>query len=153
MKKYYIYNTCVGEICIVEEEKKIINVYNRENIKEAVLKETSIIKKASKQIEEYLDGKRKVFDFPFKIKGTSFQKSVWKASIDIPYGETKTYKEIAEIIGREKAFRAVGMANYKNPIFFLIPCHRIIGANGNLTGYALGLDIKKTLIEMEKNNV
>lgn len=101
------------------------------------------------QIREYLDGKRKSFDFPYEFYGTEFQKKVWNALCNIPYGKTCTYKDIAIAIGNPKACRAVGMANNKNPISIAVPCHRVIGANGKLVGYAGGLEMKKALIELE----
>lgn len=111
--------------------------------------ETALIKEAAKQLKEYLDGKRKVFDIPLALEGTPFQKSVWKALQDIPYGETRSYGEIAESIGQPRACRAVGMANNKNPIAIFVPCHRVIGSDGKLVGYASGLDIKERLLAME----
>ena len=101
------------------------------------------------QVQEYLQGKRVAFDFPYKLHGTEFQKKVWNALCNIPYGETCTYKDIATAIGNPKACRAVGMANNKNPITIAIPCHRVIGASGKLVGYAGGLEMKKALIKLE----
>lgn len=103
-----------------------------------------------REVTEYLEGKRKKFDFAIKLSGTPFQKKVWKELIKIPYGETRTYKEIAEAVGCPKAYRAVGMANNRNPVIFAVPCHRVIGSNGNLTGYAWGVSMKKWLLDMEK---
>lgn len=105
------------------------------------------------QLQEYFEGKRKNFDFSYELNGTEFQMKVWKALLDIPYGETKSYKDIATTIGNPKACRAVGMANNKNPISIVVPCHRVIGTSGKLVGYAGGLDMKKDLLEMEKNNL
>lgn len=101
------------------------------------------------EIMEYLDGKRRHFDFPIELHGTDFQKKVWNQLQKIPYGETRTYKEVAEAIGNPKASRAVGMANNKNPIFIVVPCHRVVGSDGKLTGYAGGLDMKAALLELE----
>lgn len=101
------------------------------------------------QMREYLDGKRKSFDFPYEFCGTTFQKKVWNALCAIPYGETCSYKDIAIAIGNPKASRAVGMANNKNPITIAVPCHRVIGANGQLVGYGGGLEMKKALLELE----
>lgn len=105
-----------------------------------------------KQLNEYLEGSRKLFDVKYKIEGTEFQKKVYKALCDIPYGETRSYKEIAIAIGNEKAVRAVGMANNRNPITIIVPCHRVIGSNGKLVGYAGGLDMKEYLLDLEKRN-
>ena len=104
------------------------------------------------EVMEYLDGKRKTFDIKYEINGTEFQKKVWKELTKIPYGETRTYKEIAVAVGNPKASRAVGMANNKNPISTVIPCHRVIGSDGKLTGYAGGLDMKKALLDLELRN-
>ncbi len=101
------------------------------------------------QIQEYLNGKRKSFDFPYELIGTEFQKTVWRALCDIPYGETCSYKDVAIAIGNPKASRAIGMANNKNPMTIMFPCHRVIGANGKLVGYAGGLEMKKALLELE----
>ncbi len=101
------------------------------------------------ELKDYLKGNRKDFTFDLSIKGTTFQKQVWSELIKIPYGETRTYKEIAEAIGNPKAVRAVGGANNKNKIPIVIPCHRVIGADGSLTGYAGGVDIKRELLRIE----
>lgn len=95
---------------------------------------------------------RQSFDFPFLLRGTEFQISVWKELCRIPYGETRSYSQIAEAIGNPKACRAVGGANNKNPISIAVPCHRVIGANGNLVGYGLGLGLKQVLLEWEAKN-
>lgn len=108
-----------------------------------------LLLEAKKQINEYLDGQRTVFSLPFSLVGTDFQKKVWGELLKIPYGTTKSYKEIAINIGNEKASRAVGMANHNNPLPIIIPCHRVIGANGLLIGYAGGMEIKKSLLEIE----
>lgn len=103
-----------------------------------------------KQFTEYEKGVRKVFDLPLNLKGTEFQKKVWNALLEIPYGETRSYQEIAIRIGNPKAVRAVGGACNRNPIGIIVPCHRVVGKNGSLTGYAGGLDYKKLLLEKEK---
>lgn len=103
-----------------------------------------------KQFTEYEKGARKAFDLPLHIKGTEFQKKVWNALLEIPYGETRSYQEIAIQIGNPKAVRAVGGACNRNPIGIIVPCHRVVGKNGSLTGYAGGLDYKKLLLEKEK---
>ena len=102
-----------------------------------------------KQISEYLHGQRQNFDFPYELHGTEFQKKVWEALRQIPYGETRTYKDIATVVGNPKASRAVGMANHKNPLMIVVPCHRVIGTGGKLVGYAGGLDVKKALLDLE----
>ncbi len=104
------------------------------------------------QIIEYLNGQRKIFSFNYKLEGTDFQKKVWQKLCEIPYGQTKTYSQIAEEIRNPKAIRAVGMANNKNPLCIVVPCHRVIGKNGKLIGYAGGIDMKKSLLEIEYKN-
>ncbi|MDR1933937.1 MAG: methylated-DNA--[protein]-cysteine S-methyltransferase [Spirochaetales bacterium] len=104
---------------------------------------------AAKQIEEYAAGKRKRFELPLLPAGTVFQKSVWQALCTIPYGQTRSYKQIAAGVGNPSACRAVGMANNRNPIPIIIPCHRVVGSNGTLVGYAGGLEMKKRLLDLE----
>lgn len=115
-----------------------------------VQKETELIKRTKMQLEEYFAGKRKNFDLPLAAEGTDFQKKVWNALLEIPYGKTVSYGELAKKLGKPKAARAVGGACNKNPICIIVPCHRVIGANGNLTGYAFGLDFKRKLLQLEK---
>ena len=108
---------------------------------------------ARRELEEYFAGRRRAFSVPLSIHGTPFQEKVWRALMEIPYGQTITYGELARRVGNAKACRAVGMANHVNPIPIIIPCHRVVGANGRLTGYAGGLDIKRILLETEGFNV
>lgn len=151
MKYKHTYKTTAGNIEIVEENNYIIGInFNEESKIED--KETELIKETYTQIDEYLLGKRKTFNVPIKMKGTEFQKKVWKELTKIPYGETRSYKQIAERIGNPKACRAVGMANHNNPIAIIVPCHRVIGANKKLVGYAGGLDVKENLLEIEMMN-
>lgn len=144
----------VGTIGIVEENKKIIKISIKNKIEDKDIeeKETLLLKKAKMQLMQYFEGKREDFELPLNPQGTTFMKQVWKALEKIPYGETNTYKQIAENIQNPKAVRAVGMANHRNPIPIIIPCHRIIGSNGKLVGYALGLEMKQFLLNLEKNN-
>ena len=102
-----------------------------------------------KQLKEYFSGARKRFDLPLHVMGTAFQKRVWRQLCQIPFGQTASYKEIAEKIGKPKAMRAVGQANHRNPIPIIIPCHRIIGADGHLVGFGGGLDKKRFLLSHE----
>jgi len=153
MKNIFSYNTKIGKIGIEEDGLAITKIYfiNNDEQEEIIEKnETALLKEAIKQLNEYFDGKRSSFDLKLQLQGTEFQKKVWNALIEIPFGETRSYGEIAKIIGNEKASRAVGMANNKNPIAIIIPCHRVIGANGKLVGYAGGLDIKEELLKLEK---
>ena len=109
-----------------------------------------LLLEAERQLSEYFAGNRKTFDLPLKPEGTVFQRAVWNALCAIPYGETRSYGEIAAQIGAPKACRAVGMTNHRNPLPILIPCHRVIGADGSLTGYGGGLDKKRFLLELER---
>lgn len=154
MKYIFYYNTRIGRLAIAENDGAICNIgISRFNIFGDFLeKETPLIKKASIQIEEYLSGSRNTFNFPLAFSGTNFQNQVWKALLQIPYGETRSYKDIALSINNPKSCRAVGMANNKNPIIIVIPCHRVIGANGKLVGYGGGLHIKKALLLLENEN-
>ncbi|MEG0035624.1 MAG: methylated-DNA--[protein]-cysteine S-methyltransferase [Oscillospiraceae bacterium] len=108
---------------------------------------------AKTQLCEYFDGKRHEFDLPLELRGTDFQKRVWAALCDIPYGETRSYKDIAKAVSNPKGYRAVGMANNKNPVVIVVPCHRVIGADGSLVGYGGGLDMKRLLLKLEGSTV
>ena len=110
-----------------------------------------ILLKVKRQLKEYFEGQRKTFDLPLAFQGTEFQIKVWHALLTIPYGETRSYKQIAEQIGNVKAVRAVGAANGRNPISIITPCHRVIGAGGKLVGFTGGLDRKEILLNIEKN--
>lgn len=123
-----------------KEKATIVNCSNHE-----------IINRAQSQLQEYLSGTRQTFNLPINTtQGTEFQRGVWAALRAIPYGKTKTYGEIAKIVGCPKGARAVGMACNKNPLLIVTPCHRVIGSSGALTGFACGLDIKKILLDIEK---
>ena len=111
---------------------------------------TPLLRRAAQELREYFAGDRRGFSVPLAPRGSEFQKKVWEALRTIPYGETRTYKQIAEQIGHNLAFRAVGMANNRNPIGILIPCHRVIGYDGKMTGYAAGIDIKEQLLALEQ---
>lgn len=153
MKYFFCYETSIGKIYIYENNKKIVNInFKKLSDEEYLKKETLIIKETIKQIQLYLEGKLTKFDIDIDIEleGTEFQRQVWNELLKIPYGECRTYKDIAEKIGRDKAYRAVGNANNKNPISIIIPCHRVIGSSGNMVGYAGGLDIKKKLLQIEE---
>lgn len=102
-----------------------------------------------RELKEYLAGGRREFDFPLDLRGTPFQVQCWRALLEIPYGETRTYADIARSVGRPQAFRAVGMANNRNPIAIVVPCHRVIASDGTLCGYGGGLDVKRKLLELE----
>ena len=150
MKSVFYYDFPLCKLGIAEENGAICDVFfNNEKVTNRKI-ETPLIKKAAAQLAEYFDGKRKTFDLPLAPHGTNFQMQVWKALQNIPYGETRSYGEVAAMIGNSKACRAVGMANNRNPIPIIIPCHRVIGHNGSLTGYAGGLVLKRKLLELEQ---
>lgn len=147
----YKYNSIIGDIFISADENFLLSVqFVNHNFIEN--QENKIIRQTIKQFDEYFRGKRKKFELPLNPKGTEFQKKVWLQLMNIPYGKTATYKDIATLIGNTNASRAVGNANNKNPIAIIIPCHRVIGSNNKLTGYAGGLDKKEKLLNLEKNN-
>jgi O-6-methylguanine DNA methyltransferase len=102
-----------------------------------------------RELEEYFAGGRRIFSFPLDLRGTEFQLKCWRALLDIPYGETRTYRDVAQAIGHPRAFRAVGMSNNRNPVAIVVPCHRVIASDGSLCGYGGGLDIKRKLLELE----
>jgi methylated-DNA-[protein]-cysteine S-methyltransferase len=112
--------------------------------------DSAICEEAIRQLDEYFTGKRKAFDLPLAPDGTEFQKKVWQALLAIPYGETRSYRDIAEAIDCPKGCRAVGMANNRNPICIIIPCHRVIGADGSMVGYGSGIERKVFLLNLEK---
>ncbi len=151
MKKIFYYdNTYAGRIGIAEEDGAITHIIFSE--KDWPVEETELIKKAKAQLDEYFTGKRKEFDFPTRLEGTDFQKKVWEALRTIPYGKTVTYKQIAELVDCPKGFRAVGLANNRNPISIVYPCHRVVGSDGSLTGYGGGIDVKAKLLALERRN-
>ena len=147
----------VGTLKLVAHETALVAVlWENENPKRVRLAELieqthhPILLETQKQLTEYFAGKRQQFDLPLDFAGTEFQKKVWQALLNIPFGETRSYREIAEQVGNIKAVRAVGAANGKNPISIIAPCHRVVGANGKLVGFAGGLENKDILLELEK---
>lgn len=147
---FYNYKYKKYNFTIVADDKNILQVtFGSVNFDGAREMETPLIRKTINQLNEYFDGQRKCFDLPLNPKCTPFQKKVLENLINVPYGKTISYKELAELSGSPKASRAVGLANRNNPIAIIIPCHRVIGTNGKLTGYAGGLELKKELLELE----
>ena len=149
MKGTAIYHSPVGDIQLEYENGAVTGLKNADADVRADAP-NELTDNVFRQLDEYFAGTRKAFDFPYRLNGTPFQKKVWAALCEIPYGETRSYKDIAEAVGSPRAFRAVGMANHANPIFIAIPCHRVIGAGGALVGYGGGLEMKKALLELEK---
>lgn len=151
MEKGFCYQTPLGKIVLTENGSAVTRLIFSEVLPEGVnCTETPLLKKVVLELQEYFAGTRKRFDLPLSPQGTDFQQKVWKALQDIPYGAVVSYKDIALAIGNEKACRAVGGANNKNPIAIIIPCHRVIGADGSLVGYGGGLEIKRRLLALEK---
>ncbi|MDF9831403.1 methylated-DNA--[protein]-cysteine S-methyltransferase [Parabacteroides sp. PF5-6] len=152
IKKAFLYDSPIGKVGIAEKDGAITNVFFGQTVTpgECSLEETPLLQEAAQQLNEYLAGTRIVFELPLQPEGTPFQRRCWDVLLTIPYGQTRTYGEQATQIGNPKASRAVGRANGQNPIAIFIPCHRVIGANGSLTGFAGGIEIKKQLLMLEK---
>lgn len=151
MKHLFYYQTDIGRIAVAENGSAVTNLYfqGEEIPSDAVTGETELLKEAGRQLREYFAGERKEFTLPLAPSGTPFQQKVWESLCRIPFGETRSYKDIAQSVGSPKAFRAVGMANNRNPIPVLIPCHRVIGADGKMVGYGGGIAIKEFLLHLE----
>ena len=147
----------VGALKLVANDTALVAVlWENENPKRVRLAELieqthhPILLETQKQLSEYFAGKRQQFDLPLDFEGTEFQQKVWQALLTIPFGETRSYRDIAAQVGNVKAVRAVGAANGKNPISIIVPCHRVVGANGKLVGFAGGLENKDILLKIEK---
>lgn len=145
-------NTVIGGIRIHESKGRIIRLefvnISHNEISQAG-DDSTLLTEAFRQLEEYFIGERREFDLPLELCGTDFQRQVWQELLKIPYGETVSYKDIAARVGNPYAARAVGMANHSNPIAIIVPCHRVIGADGRLGGYAGGGELKEALITLE----
>ncbi|WP_346839359.1 methylated-DNA--[protein]-cysteine S-methyltransferase [Microbulbifer sp. SAOS-129_SWC] len=155
MIHYEIYSTRFGDIGIAADERALVALeFQREDHALRIAPEwqrgaTALTDAAAQQLQQYFAGERRQFDLPLAPPGTDFQRRVWDALLQIPYGETRSYREQAAALGNLKAIRAVARANGANPIAVVIPCHRVIGADGSLTGYAGGLDMKARLLTLE----
>lgn len=149
----YFYNGIIGKYCLQETNGTLTRMWvgNRLSLvpENDNIQETDLLREAKAQLDAYFDHRLKEFSLPLTPQGTDFQLSIWKLLQQIPYGKTLTYGEIAALSGNPHASRAVGMANGKNPLPVFIPCHRVIGSSGKLTGYTGGLDIKQTLLKLE----
>lgn len=137
----------IGELTLIQEGEHLTGLLFAASERRKA--ETPLLLRAEQELGEYFRGERREFDLPLLPKGTEFQRRVWEALCTIPYGETRSYQELAMLAGCPKGFRAVGMANHKNPISILIPCHRVIGKDGSLVGYGGGMEKKKFLLELE----
>lgn len=151
MKRAVFCDTPMGKIGITEENGAITNVFFGNTVmpQDFVLEQTPLLKRACAQLTEYFSGARTAFDLPLCPVGTAFECACWQALQEIPYGQTRTYKQLATALGKPNACRAVGRANSRNPVSIFIPCHRVIGADGKLTGYAGGLAAKEYLLKLE----
>jgi len=154
---YKFVDTPVGRLKLIASEKGLVAILwendkpSRVRLPEMVEDENQkVLIKAERQLKEYFAGKRREFNLELDMRGTSFQRDVWEALLSIPFGETRSYGELARQIGRASASRAVGAANGRNPLSIVVPCHRVIGATGKLTGFAGGLEVKERLLGLEK---
>lgn len=149
---YQHLNTPIGTLRLVSDGEHIVRIefegqyQQNSDDKQA---EDAALAACAKQLQEYFDGRRQHFDLPLAATGTAFQRSVWQALEEIPYGEVRSYRDIARTIGNEAAVRAVGAANGRNPLPVVVPCHRVIGSDGSLTGFAGGLEAKTHLLRLE----
>ena len=161
MQLVYMYmDSPVGALKLVAHDHAFVAVmWDNEDHKRVRLAELiedhqhPMLLRVKKQLEQYFAGQRQQFDLPLDFQGTDFQQQVWQTLLTIPYGETRSYKEIAVQIGNEKAVRAVGAANGRNPISIIAPCHRVIGSSGALVGFAGGLDKKQILLSLEQSQI
>jgi len=149
MKEVAIYNSPVGSLLITSEGDAITEIHFQDANQAASSPQSEIMRKCFVELDEYFRGKRKKFTVKVNPKGTEFQKSVWKKLLQIPYGSTKSYEEMAISLGNQKKIRAVGLANGRNRIPIIIPCHRVIGKDGSLTGFGGGLPRKEFLLRLE----
>lgn len=154
MKQYCYYQSPIGKLLLIGtdgvlEALHFPNSLEQVHIPEDWQDDEACFKKVLRQLAEYFAGKRQEFDLQMAPKGTAFQKRVWQELQKIPFGQTASYGEIAQRLGNKKASRAVGMANGKNPIPIIVPCHRVIGKDGSLTGFGGGLEVKRQLLNLE----
>ena len=147
---FAVMETPIGELTLVSTGKGLAGISFGRRLPHDVLTDPEATRPFVRQIEEYFQGRRTEFDFPLDMTGTSFQVAVWRELLHIPYGQTRTYGEIARKLGKPNAARAVGMANHDNRIPIVVPCHRVVGHDGSLTGYAGGLHIKQQLLNHER---
>jgi methylated-DNA-[protein]-cysteine S-methyltransferase len=156
---YKFVESPVGRLKLVASDKGLTAVlWENDNPRRVPLKDLiqndkhPILMQAELQLKEYFAGSRQTFDLPLDMRGTIFQKGVWEALLAIPFGETRSYGELAKQLGRPSASRAVGAANGRNPVSIVVPCHRVIGSSGKLTGFAGGLGVKALLLDLEKKS-
>lgn len=150
----YTYSTPLGKITLIEDNGFLTHLFFSETTEpiDCSYEKSALLDKSNTQLQEYFNGERTTFDLPLRPEGTAFMHTVWHALVDIPYGTTVSYKDIAVKIDHPKAYRAVGMANNRNPLPIFIPCHRVIAANGSMCGYGAGIPIKEYLLQLERTN-
>jgi methylated-DNA-[protein]-cysteine S-methyltransferase len=148
----YTFSSPVGTLSIVENDNALTGLYIADNAPLSAVCENGLIKKTVQELSEYFAGTRTSFDIPVNPSGTDFQQSVWKQLQRIPYGQTRSYGDIAKAVGNPKAARAVGHANNQNHILIIIPCHRVIGADGSLVGFGGGIEMKQFLLDLEAHH-
>lgn len=151
-----VYDSPVGRLVIAEDGEGITDIFPEEASNErfcAEVCETDLLRECKRQLGEYFSGGRREFSLPLSLHGTEFQRRDWEALRAIPYGETRSYQDIAEMLGNPRACRAVGMANHRNPVMIVVPCHRVIGKNGALVGYGGGLSVKEFLLHLERGEL
>lgn len=147
---FLLFDTSLGRMGLAAEGEAITRLYLPNTPTPRLMSHsTPLLEAGRQQLLEYLSGERQEFDLPLGLQGTDFQKKVWTALQNIPWGEIRSYRDIAQTVGCPRGFRAVGMANHSNPIPILIPCHRVVGSRGALTGYAGGVELKKALLALE----
>lgn len=149
MVRYMCCDSPVGTLVVCEEADRLVAIRLNGIPAGAIPEGTPVAQEACRQLSAYFQGQRKDFQLPLAWKGTPFRRRVWQALLDIPYGEIRTYAQVAEAVGSPKAVRAVGGACHDNPWLIVVPCHRVVGSSGQLTGYAAGLDTKRFLLEYE----
>jgi len=156
---YKFIDSPVGQLKLVASEKGLVAIlWENDNPRRVILGDLRkvdhqpILVEAELQLKEYFEGKRQGFSLPLDVRGTAFQQSVWKALREIPFGETRSYGQLAKQLGKPTAMRAVGAANGRNPLSIVVPCHRVIGSSGQLTGFAGGLEAKEHLLKIESES-
>lgn len=147
-------STPLGRVLIVTADGALVGLYfdgheRTPSVRNVASRSSKLMTSVEGQLDEYFHRARIRFDLPIRLQGTPFQLAVWSALLDIPYGQTRAYASVAELVGRPRAARAVGAANGRNPISIIVPCHRLVGSNGALTGYGWGVDRKRSLLELE----
>ena len=157
MENSYSFQSPIGFLTICEQDNQLTRLY-LDNQDRGILQSrnfeyhSDFLHEVYHQLNEYFAGKRKIFDLPVDSKGTAFQKAVWRELQKIPYGGTRSYEDIAVAIGNKKAVRAIGQANGRNPIMIVVPCHRVIRKNGDISGFACGVEAKRYLLNLEREN-